>query len=213
MARSNGIPEKTGTGARGFYDTGNNAFTGLEAALVLIAFVVVAAIFSYVILNTGFMTTQKSQSAVFNAVEQTTSTLEIYGNVYGIGEEDSYTHAYRIIFTCSIASSGSPVDFEKVVLTYSNESYMETLDRDPATYNPAGCSKNSGTWAISEKNTEKNPANNLLEPSEQYVITACPSQPIIADDSFTLEVKPAIGVAMSISRTLPPEVKPVNILY
>ncbi|HUU74972.1 MAG TPA: archaellin/type IV pilin N-terminal domain-containing protein, partial [Methanoregulaceae archaeon] len=41
-----------------------DAFTGLEAAIVLIAFVVVAAVFSYVVLGAGFFTTQKSQEVV-----------------------------------------------------------------------------------------------------------------------------------------------------
>ena len=36
-------------------------FTGLEAAIVLIAFIVVAAVFSYVVLGAGFYTTQKAQ--------------------------------------------------------------------------------------------------------------------------------------------------------
>jgi len=39
----------------------SDAFTGLEAAIVLIAFVVVAAVFSYVVLGAGFFTTQKAQ--------------------------------------------------------------------------------------------------------------------------------------------------------
>ena len=39
----------------------DNAFIGLEAAIVLIAFVVVAAVFSYVMLGAGFFATHKSQ--------------------------------------------------------------------------------------------------------------------------------------------------------
>jgi flagellin FlaB len=35
-------------------------FTGLESAIVLIAFIVVAPVFSYVILGAGFFTTQKA---------------------------------------------------------------------------------------------------------------------------------------------------------
>ena len=35
-------------------------FTGLEAAIVLIAFIVVASVFSYVVLGAGFFTTQKA---------------------------------------------------------------------------------------------------------------------------------------------------------
>ena len=38
----------------------HDAFTGLEAAIVHIAFVVVAAVFAYVILGAGFFTTQKA---------------------------------------------------------------------------------------------------------------------------------------------------------
>ena len=61
----------------------DGGFTGLEAAIVLIAFVVVAAVFSYVVLGAGFFTTQKAQQTVYSAVGQSSSTLEIVGNVYG----------------------------------------------------------------------------------------------------------------------------------
>jgi flagellin FlaB len=191
----------------------DSAFTGLEAALILIAFVVVAAVFSYTLLNTGFMTTQKSRTAIFTAVEQTTSTLDISSNVYGIGEAGSPSEIYRVNFSCRISPSGSAVDFDKVVLTYSNASQLQTLVRDPATYNPAGCIKESGTWAVFEKEMDNGSDNNLLEPGEQFVISACPVRPIIAGDAFTIEVKPAIGVSLGISRTIPLEPKIVNSLH
>jgi len=63
-----------------------NAFTGLEAAIVLIAFVVVAAVFSYVVLGAGFFTTQSAQEAVHTSVDQASSSLELSGDVYGIGD-------------------------------------------------------------------------------------------------------------------------------
>src|SRR5512137_1027100 len=62
----------------------SDAFTGLEAAIVLIAFVVVAAVFSYVVLGAGFYTTQKSQETVYKSVEQATSNIQMVGNVYGL---------------------------------------------------------------------------------------------------------------------------------
>ena len=52
-------------------------FTGLEAAIVLIAFVVVAAVFSYVMLGAGFFTTQKSQEVVHTGVTQASSSVEL----------------------------------------------------------------------------------------------------------------------------------------
>jgi flagellin FlaB len=60
-----------------------DAFTGLEAAIVLIAFVVVAAVFSYVMLNAGFFATQEAQRTVHTGSQQASSSLEIIGNVYG----------------------------------------------------------------------------------------------------------------------------------
>jgi flagellin FlaB len=66
------------------------AFTGLEAAIVLTAFVVVAAVFSYVMLNAGFFTTQKSKEVIHTGVEQATSSAQLTGNVIGHGWNYGY---------------------------------------------------------------------------------------------------------------------------
>ena len=68
-----------------------DGFTGLEAAIVLIAFVVVAAVFSYVVLGAGFFTTQKSQQVVHSGVTQAASNLVVKGEVYGIQTVDQDT--------------------------------------------------------------------------------------------------------------------------
>ncbi len=41
--------------------------TGLETAIVLIAFVVVASVFAFAVLSTGLTSSQKSQEAVLGA--------------------------------------------------------------------------------------------------------------------------------------------------
>ena len=56
-------------------------FTGLEASIVTIAFIVVAAVFSYVMLGSGFSTTQKSQEVVHCSVSQASSSLALDGDV------------------------------------------------------------------------------------------------------------------------------------
>ena len=70
-------------GGKGEVARKRKGFTGLEAAIVLTAFVVVAAVFSYVVLNSGFFTTQKSKEVVHTGVEQATSSLELSGDVIG----------------------------------------------------------------------------------------------------------------------------------
>ena len=55
--------------------------TGLETAIILIAFVVVAAVFAYTVLSAGLFATQKSSESVYSGLEETQSTLEIRGGV------------------------------------------------------------------------------------------------------------------------------------
>jgi len=76
-------------GGKGEVSRKRKGFTGLEAAIVLTAFVVVAAVFSYVVLNAGFFTTQKSKEVVHTGVEQATSSVELAGDVIGYGWKKS----------------------------------------------------------------------------------------------------------------------------
>ena len=98
-------------------------------------------------------------------------------------------------------------------MTYSNSSYMETLSRDPATYNPSGCTKKfRELGSVPENVGDSGPGNNLLDPGEMFFVSACPSNAIVGGDSFTLEVKPSVGVALSLNRRVPNQVRPVNSL-
>ncbi|MFA4876463.1 MAG: archaellin/type IV pilin N-terminal domain-containing protein [Methanoregula sp.] len=187
--------------------TGNtdSAFTGLEAAIVLIAFVVVAAVFSYIVLGAGFFTTQKSQEVVHAGVAQDSSTLEIAGNVYGTGTAAASIDTLNL--TCALAAGGTPVDFDKVVLTYSNATRLETLVRGTKGTAPA-----TGQWTIAAVyNTVTDDA--VLEKGEEFEIMAKPSTGIIKNDRFQLEIKPATGPALAIIRTAPAAIQKVNVLF
>jgi len=56
---------------------------GIESAIVLIAFVIVAAALAFVVLNMGFSTTQKAKTAIIAAVEEAGSSLEVAGKITG----------------------------------------------------------------------------------------------------------------------------------
>src|ERR1035441_5196103 len=65
--------------------------TGLETAIILIAFVVVAAVFAYTVLSAGLFSTQKSQQAVYSGLQESQSTIEVKGGVVsnGVAQLDS----------------------------------------------------------------------------------------------------------------------------
>ena len=62
-----------------------HGITGLETAIVLIAFVVVAAVFAFVVLSTGLFSSERSKESVYAGVRKTRSTMEISSTIIGRG--------------------------------------------------------------------------------------------------------------------------------
>ncbi len=58
---------------------------GVESAIVMIAFVIVAAALAFVVLNMGFSATQKAKTAIVASLDESSSTMEIAGKVTGSG--------------------------------------------------------------------------------------------------------------------------------
>ena len=80
--------------------------TGLEAAIVLIAFVVVASVFAFAVLNTGFLSSEKSKEAALGGLQETSSTLSLRGEV--IADSNAAKTAVDLIkFNLAPASTAS----------------------------------------------------------------------------------------------------------
>jgi flagellin FlaB len=198
----------------------NDAFTGLEAAIVLIAFVVVAAVFSYVVLGAGFFTTQKSQEVVHTGVGTASSNIAILGEIYGDASGTSTSLAPRIhtiIFSVGLAAGGTPVDFNRTRLIYQNASVLQSLDF-ASTLAPASCAATppaQNQWAIcSRANAD---TDYLLESNERFNIWAnvsfATTGSIPARDEFSIDLKPDLGAALGIKRTAPVGIDVMNLLY
>ncbi|MCS7387076.1 MAG: flagellin [archaeon GB-1867-005] len=54
---------------------------GIEAAIVLIAFVVIAAALAYVVVNMGFYSSQEAKSTISRGITEATSALQLDGSV------------------------------------------------------------------------------------------------------------------------------------
>jgi flagellin FlaB len=61
----------------------SRGIVGIEAAIVLIAFVVIAASMAYVVINMGFFAAQKAKSTIDKGLQEATSALELDGFVTG----------------------------------------------------------------------------------------------------------------------------------
>jgi flagellin FlaB len=71
---------------------------GIEAAIVLIAFVVIAAALAYVVINMGFYSAQKAKSTIDKGIQEATSALELDGFIAGKTNTTVGTNATAITF-------------------------------------------------------------------------------------------------------------------
>ncbi|QLH06876.1 archaellin/type IV pilin N-terminal domain-containing protein [Nitrosopumilus ureiphilus] len=103
---------------------------GVESAIVMIAFVIVAAALAFVVLNMGFTTTQKAKTATLSSLEESSSTMKISGTITAVGCIDidaGCTSIQRINATTiplKISQSGNAVNFspELVSISYLGKS-------------------------------------------------------------------------------------------
>ncbi|MGE4375563.1 MAG: archaellin/type IV pilin N-terminal domain-containing protein, partial [Methanoculleus sp.] len=191
-----------------------DAFTGLEAAIVLIAFVVVAAVFSYVMLGAGFFATQEAQQVVHTGSQQASSSLEIIGNVYGYNVSGSNTELDYLVFTVGNTAGGTPIDITQMLVTYVcgevsevimyntsasivNSSVDEVID-------PGNVSANidDSNWTVIQTyNDVGNVTNHLLESGEQFVLAVRLPEPKPTNNvRFAVNLHPAVGAVYPIER-------------
>ena len=88
--------------------------TGLETAIILIAFVVVASVFSFTVLSTGIFASERSKETVYAGLEEAKSSLEPRGSVIAFKGRAGTTAAddtiFKIKFVLSNSIAGEPVD-------------------------------------------------------------------------------------------------------
>ena len=175
-------------------NTDQRGITGLETAIVLIAFVVVASVFAFAVLSTGLVSSEKSKESVLGALEETSATLVVRGGVTGTSNSD-LTGITSIKFNLSSASQA----FESVELGSAN-TIITYLDDDQA-FNVAR-SDWTVTWLIG--------SGAVMDPGEQVeiVVTLTGMTPLLGTNKrFSIQVKPVRGAVLAIKRTTPAELK------
>jgi flagellin FlaB len=85
--------------------------TGLETAIILIAFVVVASVFAFTVLSTGIFASERSKETVFTGLQEAKSSIEPRGSVIAYKANRGGTNTiYKVSWVVSNAVAGEPVD-------------------------------------------------------------------------------------------------------
>ena len=103
MFRSNFAPTTVARKEKGI--------TGLETAIVLIAFVVVASVFAFTILSAGVFSSEANKQTIHAGLKETRTRLAQQGSAFAFaGKEGSTQAVYKIVFIVSNSLAGEPVD-------------------------------------------------------------------------------------------------------
>ncbi len=199
--------------------------TGLETAIILIAFVVVASVFAYTVLSAGIFSSQKAKEAIYSGLDEATSSMEPRGGMTAYaGTVGATETAVKVSFTVTTALPGHAVDLtppytaDETDLTDSgmeNVCLLAYIDDNQLIPDAA--------WTVDF--IGKNNGDYLLDADEQAVITVWlanyaassyttgtdETDPFIDDeadmlkvyDTFTIEVRGEKGAVLCMERTVP----------
>jgi archaeal flagellin FlaB len=184
--------------------------TGLETAIILIAFVVVAAVFAYTALSAGLFSTQKAQEAVYSGLTQARSTIELKGGVIATAGTPGDTGTIQsVTFTVTNVLGGDPMDFTPpgggaagVATGNSHKVVINYLDKNQQIDNLY--------WTVDRVGNDDN--DYLLEDGEKYQITVgavgnglveALNPDLSVNNTFSLVILTPTGAVLTIERTTP----------
>jgi flagellin FlaB len=188
---------------------GESGLTGLETAIILIAFVTVAAVFAYSTLSAGFFATQKEKEAIYAGLDQSRSNMEGIGAIVATSK-DNMTIA-TITLSIRNGINGKPIDLTPNDGTGQNKMVISLTV--PGSY------YNDVRWTCSPIGNHN--SNYLLENGEQFDINldmdglgdSYANPGLVKYHSFSIQLKPALGSTLNIERSLPSQIKPVMNLW
>lgn len=198
-----------------------SGMTGLETAIILVAFVITAAAFAFVVLNMGFLTAEKAQSVISSGMSEASSALLIDSGVIGqfgsTGGSQSDIDLEKLTFYIKLSQGHEPVDLDdsKLVATYTNARCHGEI------YN-----SNGTIMTIQGVNSD---GDSLCETGEKFKVTVDftainmttgvdPAQVSMDNvyahpyEEFRIELRPSAGAVLTIERQLPAVYSTVMVL-
>jgi flagellin FlaB len=185
---------------------------GVEAAIVLIAFLIIAAALSYVVINMGFYTTQKTKETMQTSLDESLTALQLDGVVTaktGTDRKIEYIlvpvklSAGRGAVDLSDSSvvvsvylpSATLLNIHKGVYITNNVTWDDLIDK-------INLDGNQSKFAIYNDNGNN---NNLLETNEKaFLVVQLDSTVALSEyETIKIEVRAAKGAALTVVRTAP----------
>ena len=187
---------------------------GIETAIVLIAFVIVAAALAFVALNMGMFTTQKSKETIGRGLGEASSALEVDGGVTAYVDAAS-GKVIGVIIPLKVSPGREAVDFRPDKLTVrlvAKNQAFEEIYSGVAVVNDFSVSSLISVVNLTDGVPDakivfiKNDGDEVLEYGEKALLIVDLGAELVAYDTFKVEVKSAQGAPLTIERMIPPTI-------
>jgi flagellin FlaB len=195
--------------------------TGLETAIILIAFVVVAAVFAYTALSAGLFSTQKAQEAIYSGLQEARSTLELRGPVIATGNgTDGYVK--QISFVVANVLGGDSIDFTEPTANSTDNTGIAaqgSTNKVVVKYIDSSQTVNDLFWTATPLGSTD--GDDILDANEKFQIIVGGDGVTGGGDmgdalgtnlenntTFTLEILTPAGAILQIERTTPARIEP-----
>ena len=221
---------------------GERGITGLETAIILIAFVIVASVFAFVTLSTGLFSAERSKETIFAGLAKAQSNLELHGSVVidadldndgdadlettdlnGDGDTNDLADG-NITFQLALAAGGSPISLERgatnsrVVMNFvGSAGRIEDLYYmvTPIVGDGDDLLEPGELFSVRIRLTniyDPNDDNTAEDPGDGSTGDG-PDFTLSTNEKFSIEVVAPAGGSMLIARTMPPAIDPVVDLH
>ncbi|MDP7509445.1 MAG: hypothetical protein QGF39_01145 [Dehalococcoidia bacterium] len=176
--------------------------TGLETAIVLIAFVVVSSVFAFAALSTGLFSSDKAKETIQAGLAETRGSMELKGSVILTSSTTGTSGVVSdIAFQVASAAGGESIDLTpgKTIIKYTDSTQSKIF-------------QSTSGFTVTSLGTAD--ADKLLERNEVYEIQMIDlettgagndtlTSQLMTNKTFSLEVIPPSGAVLFIERTTP----------
>jgi len=185
--------------------------TGLETAIILVAFVITASAFAFMVLNMGMLSAEQAQSVISSSVDESSAAILMDTGI--VGTFSNTTSAQSIIcltkatFYIRLSQGHTPIDMDdsKVVINYVNPRMHTSV------YDTNG--------SITTITSVSGDGDTMLEVGEKFKVVIDFTQidkagvdPVQADmnnvythpyEGLRIEIQPSGGAKLTVERSIP----------
>ncbi len=188
-----------------------SGITALETAIILIAFVVVAAVFAFTILQAGTFSTERGREAIYGGLEQVSSSMEVVGAIIA-QQHVSDSQVMTLTFELQSVAAGGGINITDttssdnvVVIAYGDDDeYVDKLDWTMEWIVGGSASGGDGDDMLESGEIAK-VTINLYDTDNNVTLEQA--------TEFVMEIKPPQGSVVPILRTTPASLDDVMWLY